>query len=502
LIGLGTLVALPLLLAHAVAPLPGQQIWQHGVSSWLFGTNDASWDWSASNPGTNAAIAATVKGAGITLIRTPLHANDADARVAVVEASGVQCLGILQPEDAEAVVKTMGSRCNLYEWMNEPDNGGPSASAYAASWNQEIPRLRALNPNALFLGPVVASPNTDYIKQFLAAVTSTHNLPDIVSYHMYPCTDQSISNCPKHIGDYGREAQGVNDAVQSVLGHTLPLAVTEWNYSWKPGQTPQNDPYMGTFTQQSIEAMAQAGMVMANQFDLASNAGGGVLDLVHPQTGKSTPQLDAMKTMIKAYRTGVNLPTTTSVTPTLGTGTPTSAGTPGIVSNGTLLSAQQLVCPMSSSSSLVAPSSTANACTFLTQITTSDQPQQVALTWWSEGITVPSNVQIALSGDSTDGHNGTWTTWPSSLATGGMQLLSVPGHTYWISVQLSVSPATTGPVMGVIELYALSSSMIPMTPTPTGHLLPAAANTPIASPTPTRTPTSISTPPVVITRHD
>jgi hypothetical protein len=382
-------------------------------------------------------------------------------------------------------VKTLGTRCNLYEWMNEPDNGGPSATEYAASWNQEIPKLRALNPHALFIGPVVASPNTGYITQFLSAVKASGNLPDLVSYHMYPCTDQSISTCPGHIDSYGRDAQSVNDAVQSVLGHTLPLAVTEWNYSWKPGQTPQNDPYMATFTQQSLQAMAQAGIVMANQFDLASNAGGGSLDMVHPQSGQGTPQLQAMQELIAQYQTGVALPATSTVlssTPTPNAGstpTPNAGSTPtpnvtpdppGIVTNGVLLSAQQLTCLAPSPSATNTP--TANTCNFLIQVTTPNTPQQVLLSWWNEGATAPSKVQIALSGDSTDGRNGTWTSWPSSLTTGGVQLLSVPGQTYWISVHLEVPPAATGSVIGAIELYALS------VPTPTGQMLPAATTVP------------------------
>jgi hypothetical protein len=66
----------------------------------------------------------------------------------------------------------------------------------------------------------VASPNTAYITQFLSAAKASGTLPDLVSYHMYPCTDQSISTCPAHISDYGRAAQKVNAAVQSVLGHS------------------------------------------------------------------------------------------------------------------------------------------------------------------------------------------------------------------------------------------------------------------------------------------
>jgi hypothetical protein len=481
LIGLGTLLILPRFFAHATTQLPGQQIWKQNVSSWLFGTNDASWTWSASNPGSNPAIAATIKAAGITLVRTPLHSSDANARVSVVEAAGAQCLGILQPSDAEQVVQALGPRCNLYEWMNEPDNGGPSASQYAASWNQEIPRLRAINPQALFIGPVVAFPDTNYIKQFLSAAQASNNLPDLISYHMYPCTDQSISACPSHISDFGQAAQSVNNAVQSVVGHTIPLAVTEWNYSWKPGQTPQNDPYMGTFTQQAIQAMAQAGVVMANQFDLASNAGGGGLDMVHPQSGQSTPQLQAMQALIAQYSTGA-IPTITASIPasmptSTGTSTtteptpvgeiPAQQGAPGIVGNGSLLSAQQLTCPPPASATNI------NICNFLIQVTTPNAPQQVLLTWWNEGATIPSKVSISISGDSTDGHNGTWTSWPSSLSTGGVQLMPVPGQTHWINVHLEVPAATTGPVIGAIELYGINVTN-GATPAPS-HMTPAEA---------------------------
>ncbi len=455
---------------HATSSLlPGEHLWQQGVSSWLFGTNDASWRWSSSNPGSNAAIAAVAKATGITVIRTPLQASDYQARIAVVEAAGAQCLGILQPADAEQVVQALGSRCNLYEWMNEPDTAGLSATQYAATWNQEIPKLRAINPQALFIGPVVASPNRDYITHFLTAAKASGNLPDLVSYHMYPCTDQSISTCPAHIGDYGQAAQAVDTAVQAVVGYHLPLAVTEWNYSWKSGQTPQQDPFMATFTQQSLQAMAQAGIVLANQFDLASNAGGGTLDMVSPQNGQSTPQLQAMQAMIAHYQTDTATSTASPIgdTPIAST-TPVVPGTPDIMNSGMLLSAQQVACPAAplpvvagtatpipsrttvipQTSATPSPQGTvtplptsiasANACTFLTHLTTNGSVQQVVLTWWNEGMTSPSDVQIALSGDSTDGSNGTWTSWPSALTGGGFQVLSVPGSTQWIAVHLEV----------------------------------------------------------------
>ncbi|HEY4387804.1 MAG TPA: hypothetical protein VGN34_25420 [Ktedonobacteraceae bacterium] len=38
LLGIGTVLAVQHVQARAAAPLPGQQLWKQGVSSWLFGT--------------------------------------------------------------------------------------------------------------------------------------------------------------------------------------------------------------------------------------------------------------------------------------------------------------------------------------------------------------------------------------------------------------------------------------------------------------------------------
>ncbi|GCF07013.1 hypothetical protein KDI_05770 [Dictyobacter arantiisoli] len=252
--------------------------------------------------GNNPAVRATVKSAGVTVIRTPLTSKDALQRVAVIEEIGARCLGILRPQDALQVVQMLGQRCNLYEWENEPDNGGPNVTAYSHTWNQHIPQLRAINSHAAFIGPVVAYGDISYIQRFLQLVKAAGNLPDAVSYHLYPCTDQSIETCPQHFEDYTQVAQQVKKAVTQTVGYSLPLAVTEWNYSWKPGQTPHNDAFMQNFTTSSLQALAKAGIALANQFDLASNAGYGSLDMINPLTGMPYPQLVAFQAMIEEYK--------------------------------------------------------------------------------------------------------------------------------------------------------------------------------------------------------
>ena len=305
--------------SHVGTVLPGEQLW-HGVSDYLFGANDASWAWSAQNMGNNPAIAATVKAADIPLIRTPLTETDAQARVRAVEQAGAHCLGILplNLQEAQTIVQALGNQCLLYELGNEPDTS-ISATSYAGLWNQIVPALRHLDSQALFIGPVVAFPDLHYIQTFLQLAQSAGNPPDVVSWHMYPCTNQSASWClSQGVNSYATAAQQVQGVIQQVLGHALPLAITEWNDNWTPIATPQEgDPaFMTRFTQDSLRTMMTAGITIATQFDLASNAGGGHLDMVTPATGQARPQLNAMAALIQATRTGTVPPPGSSPSPT------------------------------------------------------------------------------------------------------------------------------------------------------------------------------------------
>ncbi|GCE17686.1 hypothetical protein [Dictyobacter kobayashii] len=286
--------------AYKPRALPGIQNWS-GVSSFLFGANDASWAWSKQNMGNNSSVRATVRATGITIIRTPLTKADALQRVTAIEQAGAVCLGVLHPEDAIQVVHMLGNRCNLYEWQNEPDNGGPNVNDYTHSWNQTVPTLRLINTRAAFIGPAVSFANLEYIQSFLQQTKAAGNLPDAVSYHLYPCTDQSIATCPQHFGDYDIATQKVKTVVTQTLGHSLPLAVTEWNYSWKPGQTPRDNDFMRQFTTASLQSFVREGIAISNQFDLASDAGSGSLDMIDPMTGISYPQNKAFRDFVARY---------------------------------------------------------------------------------------------------------------------------------------------------------------------------------------------------------
>ncbi len=288
--------------------LPGQQIWKNGTSSFLFGSNDPTF-----NPATSQSLRHSLRQAGITLIRTPLTHNNGteeEQRLEQIQAIGAVCLGILNTSDMmldQQVVKTAGGRCQMYEFGNEPDNPGNanamSVSAYADAWNQIIPTLRQIAPTAKFFGPAVASPDIPYISAFLQQTQA--NAPDGVTFHMYPCTNDDAQTClSQSVNSYASAAEQVRSTVMQVLGKTLPIGLTEWNDNWKDQAKPEeSDPnFMRQFTMLSLQSMAQGKIAFANQYNFGTGTGDGHLFLT--ADGQAKPQLQAMADMIAQTRIG------------------------------------------------------------------------------------------------------------------------------------------------------------------------------------------------------
>jgi len=340
LLGAGTyFVILPRLWSYAAATplLPGEQIWKGGTSSFLFGSNDPTF-----NPATSQSLRQSLRQAGITLMRTPLATNggtEVNQRLNQIQDIGATCLGILSMQNMaldQQIVKTAGGRCQLYEFGNEPDNpGNPnamSASAYANSWNQIIPSLRQIAPQAKFFGPAVAYPNTAYISTFLQATQA--NAPDGVTFHMYPCTDVDVQTClSQSVNSYASSAQQVRNTVLQVLGRTLPIGVTEWNDNWRDQAKPQeSDPnFMRQFTTLSLQSLMQGQVAFANQYSIGNGQGnntpGGHLFLTI--NGQGTSQLQAMADMIAQTKGNSPTPPVATVTTLpVATVTPLPVSTP------------------------------------------------------------------------------------------------------------------------------------------------------------------------------
>ena len=325
LLGAGTyFVILPHLWSHAAANtlLPGEQVWKGGTSSLLFGSNDPTF-----NPATSQSLRQSLRQAGITLIRTPLANNggtEVEQRLTQIQAIGATCLGILSMQNMaldQQIVKTAGGRCQLYEFGNEPDNpGNPNAmtaSAYANSWNQIIPSLRQIAPQAKFFGPAVAYPDTAYISTFLQATQA--NAPDGVTFHMYPCTDVDVQTClSQSVNSYASSAQKVRNTVIQVLGSALPIGVTEWNDNWKDQAKPEesDSSFMSQFTTLSLQSLMQGQVAFANQYSIgdgqSNNTPGGHLFLT--VNGQGTSQLQAMAAMIAQTKINSSTPPVATVT--------------------------------------------------------------------------------------------------------------------------------------------------------------------------------------------
>ncbi|HZU70441.1 MAG TPA: hypothetical protein VFA09_24430 [Ktedonobacteraceae bacterium] len=297
--------------------LPGQQLWKDNISSFLFGTNDTQ-EWSANNIETSTPMQQALQSAHFTLMRTFFfdrslvdHRATTDSqieqRLKTIERSGMTCLGVLvnifnAPFDTH-VVSYAGSRCDLYEFGNEPDYSGISVDTYLKQWNTLIPRLRKINPRARFIGPVTG--NMGFLYAFLQGVKASRVLPDAISFHWYACWQRIAQVCLGQAGNVRQLARQIRALIRETLGKELPIGVSEWNADGSnPPPAYGNDAtFITTFTALAIQAMALAGVAFACQFDAASYAGYGRLDLFDVHNNSPRPQYYALKTLIQQYRT-------------------------------------------------------------------------------------------------------------------------------------------------------------------------------------------------------
>lgn len=425
--------------------LPGLQIWKQGVSSFLFGANDTQ-EWSQNNVETSPTIQGALKDAHFSLMRTfffdksladghPTTDVEIEQRLKTVENSGMTCLGVLHNifnvEFDKHVVTYAGSRCQLYEFGNEPDYNGISIETYLKQWNNTVPLLRKINPKAKFIGPVTYNDqgNKGFMRAFLVGVKASGILPDAVSFHWYPCYQDTQESCLSKAGSYGQVAEGVEASVREILGKDLPVGITEWNYD--PGNPPPaygDDPnFITRFSTDALHSMALAGVAFACQFDVASYGGYGRLDMFNVETNLPKPQYYAMKKLIQLYRP--------SDTPIQAVNTSVSSLSPtasSLIDTGPLISrGKQVYCFGNDAGaggigaivnghygdwSFWRPSFSAlpSWCAIHVGV----GPTRLLLTWESDFIfdyisgkgLGPQNYSIAVSADSTNGADGIWRT--------------------------------------------------------------------------------------------
>jgi hypothetical protein len=306
--------------------LPGQQM-VNGVSSYIFGSN-ISEDWAQHNARNEPKIQALLKSAGLTVMRCMIVAGSPDSlidqTIQACKNMNTAMLVILHHSDLawnQHLVTRLGNSCNMYEFGNESDLANPSISSsqYLGFWNAHIPVLRKINTNAQFIGPVLGVfDNFDsYVIPWLQGCKGAGNLPDAVSYHIYPCTGNqwNNANCMPRASSFSSAFSHADHAIISVLGHSLPHCLTEWNIDADAKHAFDTDPsFVAQWTKTALDDMVKAGFAMACQWDAGGNAGGGVFDLVSVQNFQPNPngQYQVMAERIAHYLGG-STPTPTPV---------------------------------------------------------------------------------------------------------------------------------------------------------------------------------------------
>ena len=133
-------------------------------------------------------------------------------------------------------------------------------------------------------------------------VKTSHVLPDAISFHWYPCSQDSETTCLSKADTAGKIAMRVRALVKKVLGIDLPIGITEWNFdpSNPPPAYDEDKNFMNSFTKTALQSMMQANVAFACQFDAASYAGYGHLDMFD-RNGHPKAQYYTIKALIATY---------------------------------------------------------------------------------------------------------------------------------------------------------------------------------------------------------
>ncbi len=239
-------------------------------------------------------------------MRTWIYSSDTDAqietRLDAVAAEGATCMIMLgDPGSGLAwmkhVVEVAGSRCDIYEFGNEPDNrpNNTSIAQTTAEWIADVPQLRALNPAAVFGGSAVTwSGGYDLsggsypsdVAYALAKTKAAGVRADFISYHDYPCMKatteaQCVSMTPH---GFRWNYDQVTGWEQAYYGGTIPTGVSEYNFD--PGSNNLyawgNDwRFMSAWETAAIKGIRSTGMAFANEFTTLNWSGYDYLDMFH-----------------------------------------------------------------------------------------------------------------------------------------------------------------------------------------------------------------------------
>ncbi len=265
------------------APMTG------GGSTMLLGTNLNLQD-SSDQVLTSAATRTALQKMHVGMLRIPARAGQADSTLIqaaqIAKSMGAAPLVILQGDKSTSdaldndtnIIKIMnnifGSGVVYYEYGNEQDFFLKLAAPdYTASWNRLIPQLKKQALNGRFIGPVNYQYDGTYLQYFLQ---NAQPRPDAVSWHEYTCaSDWSNDLCMSHLDKWTVHFSNARGIMNSTIGTSLPIMITEWNYTANPvsgdGKS-DNDTFMTAWTTKALQTFAANGIFAAAQYSCTEYA--------------------------------------------------------------------------------------------------------------------------------------------------------------------------------------------------------------------------------------
>jgi hypothetical protein len=160
---------------------------------------------------------------------------------------------------------------HYFEFGSEVDLQNMDVTTYTSLWNKYVPELRKLLPSARFVGPVTSRYDRNFLKTFLQQANPK---PDDVSWHEYACVSSDPqSQCMAGINEWGKHITDARSVTNEVLGYTVPIMITEWNYAASVvGSDGKNNDegFMTNWTIQAMQTLAKNQVAASMQYGVTS----------------------------------------------------------------------------------------------------------------------------------------------------------------------------------------------------------------------------------------
>jgi hypothetical protein len=316
----------------------------------------------------------------------------------------------------QAISRIFPGQTVYYEYGDEDDALDVTADQYTQSWNQIVPKLKQLAPQAQFVGPATYQYDDDYLQQFLQ---QAQPLPDEISWHEFTCDAAwSQQQCLASIHTWDQHITSARLVMKQFVPSSRPIMITAWNYAANATPTDGKSTdknFIATWTQNALQTLA-ANEVFASMQYSGINAPVPLISSTNTLTTQGQTFRNLFEKFITQPLPAPTSPSASSSTPTLTTSATTSTpvATPTGIQDGTVGSSPitgsaPASTPTSSSDSTTVPTPTEAASTGTVSTTTAPAPTSAskpAPTPTSKPIATPTPKPVSAS-HAVDGKNPT-----------------------------------------------------------------------------------------------